>query len=85
MLSHFYQEVPRVVVQTNEELDIRDDGSVFIKQVILCPYGRVIQRMLVSEGKVFESMRRKAAEQLSITFQRDVELEIELRLHKLKK
>ena len=72
-------------MQTNEELEIREDGSVFIKQVILCPYRSVIQRMLVSEGKVLGSVRSKAAEQLSLTFQRDVELEIELRVHKFKK
>lgn len=63
----------------------REDGSLFIKQVILCPYGGIIQRMKVSDGKVLQSVEDKAAKQLSIAFQTQVELEIELRVHKFKK
>ncbi|KAI6657608.1 GTPase Era, mitochondrial [Oopsacas minuta] len=85
LLSHFYQEVPHAVVQLNERLDTRDDGSLYIKQVLLCPYGSVMQRMRVSEGKVLKSVEIKAAKQLSIAFQTDVNLEINLRVHKFKK
>ena len=82
LIGHYYAEVPHVVIQQNKLLEVREDESLFIRQLILCPYGTIISKMLVSDGLVLDSVRNKAARELAAVFGREVEIEIQLKVDK---